>query len=315
MTSLEMTGQKPENSSTALVVGGGSIGQRHAAILRGMGHHVMQVSNHLPSAWRSIPQALENGLPDYAVVSSPTSQHLADLNVLRVAGFKGPILVEKPICAPDQVAGAVPANNLSIAYQLRFHPVIQWLKRELADQHAISAQAYVGQYLPSWRPDRDYRKTESASRRAGGGALNDLSHELDLMDWLFGNWQQVAARGGRGSDLEIDTDDHFALLCSFERCHVATIELNYLDRAGRRRMVVNTSGHTYEVDLVQNTVRLDNEDAIVMDVDRDGPIRDLHLSVLSAGDTATDLASACRTMALIEAALVSSREQKMVSAP
>ena len=35
-------------------------------------------------------------------------------------------------------------------------------------------------YLPSWR-DGHYTKSVSANKKFGGGVINELSHELDLM--------------------------------------------------------------------------------------------------------------------------------------
>ncbi len=309
-----MTGQEQQSPGNALVVGSGSIGKRHAAILRDMGFAVSVVSRHATGAFRTVDAALASVTCDYAVVASETSRHLADAAALREGGFKGPMLVEKPLCAPGQPDDSLIGRNVRVGYQLRFHPAMRWLKQELDGATAISVQAYVGQYLPTWRPGQDYRLTESAVADAGGGALNDLSHELDMLDWLFGEWRSVAALGGHDSSLDIQTDDHFALLCRLDRCHAATVELNYLDRTGRRHIVVNTDDNTYEVNLVTGIVRKNADAPIGLAADKDGPIRAMHRSVLSGADVATDLAAARRTMDLITAALAAARDQKVVTA-
>ena len=46
----------------------------------------------------------------------------------------------------------------------------------------------VGQYLPDWRPGTDYKSGVSAQKDLGGGALLELSHELDYLQWFFGNF-------------------------------------------------------------------------------------------------------------------------------
>jgi len=309
-----MTGQEQQSPGNALVVGSGSIGKRHAAILRNMGFAVSVVSRHATGAFRTIDAALTSVTCDYAVVASETSRHLADAAALQEGGFKGPMLVEKPLCAPGQPDGSLIDRNVRVGYQLRFHPAIQWLKQQLGTTMAISVQAYVGQYLPTWRPGQDYRLTESARIIAGGGAINDLSHELDLLDWLFGSWQSVSALGGHDSSLDIQTDDHFSLLCRHDRCRAATVELNYLDRLGRRRMIVNTDQATYEVDLVAGTGRRNDETPVELATDKDGPIRAMHESVLSGADVATDAASARRTVDLIAASLSAARDQSVLAA-
>lgn len=309
-----MTGQEQQSPGNALVVGSGSIGKRHAAILRNMGFAVSVVSRHATGAFRTIGSALSSTTCDYAVVASETSRHLADAAALRAGGFAGPMLVEKPLCVAGQPEDLLIDPDVRVGYQLRFHPAHQWLKQQLGDTHAISVHAYVGQYLPTWRPGQDYRLTESASADAGGGALHDLSHELDLLDWLFGGWRSVAALGGHDSSLEIQTDDHFSLLCRHDRCSAATVELNYLDRLGRRRMIVNTDQVTYEVDLVAGTGRRNDEAPVELATDKDGPIRAMHQSVLSGADVATDTASARRTVDLIAASLDAARDQNVLVA-
>ncbi|MFX7793064.1 Gfo/Idh/MocA family oxidoreductase, partial [Acinetobacter baumannii] len=45
----------------------------------------------------------------------------------------------------------------------------------------------IGQYLPDWRPTKDYRETVSAKTELGGGVLLELSHELDYAQWILGS--------------------------------------------------------------------------------------------------------------------------------
>ena len=47
-------------------------------------------------------------------------------------------------------------------------------------------RAEYGQYLPAWRPSRDYRETYTAQSAQGGGILLDASHEIDYVRWIGG---------------------------------------------------------------------------------------------------------------------------------
>ena len=104
----------------------------------------------------------------------------------------------------------------------------------------LSAQVYAGQYLPDWRPGRDYRSVYSADSIAGGGVLRDLSHELDYLNWIFGGWAGVTALGGKLSSLELSSEDTVAVLIGFRACPVATLQINYLDRSAVDRFWLNT---------------------------------------------------------------------------
>nr|WP_305891688.1 Gfo/Idh/MocA family oxidoreductase [Methylomonas sp. WSC-6] len=80
----------------------------------------------------------------------------------------------------------------------------------------LSVRCEIGQYLPAWRPDSDYRQSVSARRELGGGALLELSHELDYLRWIFGEVDWVNATLSRQSSLEIDVEDTVHLLLGFQ---------------------------------------------------------------------------------------------------
>jgi predicted dehydrogenase len=229
-------------------------------------------------------------------------------NSLAAAGFAGKVLVEKPIFDHMQ---AIPENtfqSLSVAYNLRFHPVIAALREKLANERALSVTCYVGQYLPDWRPTRDYRTGYSASKAEGGGAIRDLSHELDYLNWLLGPWHRLTALGGQFSPLEIDSDDTFAVLAEMEHCPVTSIEMNYLDRVGRRAILVNTGEHTFFADVIAGTLQL-NQDTQKFDCEIDGTWRAEHAAVL-AGDTEhlCSWSQALDVVRMIDAAETAARE-------
>lgn len=301
--------------TSALVIGYGSIGARHARLLSEAGCEVAVVSARVidfPRAYTDLETALRQQRPEYVVIANETSRHHSTLEYLAAAGHEGMVLVEKPLFDRAQPVPRHRFADLRVAYNLRFHPVIQKLRHELAGQAVISAQAYVGQYLPEWRPDTDYRTSYSASAERGGGVLLDLSHDLDYLSWMLGAWTRVAAIGGQLSKLEITSDDTFVLLAQAERCPAVTVQLNYLDRCGRRRLVVNTADHTYEADLVGNVLVVDRDEEASM-VERDTTYRAMHRALLD-GDVAQacSLDEALRTMSLIEAARAAAAQGQWV---
>ncbi len=216
--------------------------------------------------------------------------------------YRGRVLVEKPLFDARYPIPENKFRGIAVAYNLRFHPVIQRLREVLVGQQLLSVHAYVGQYLPDWRPGTDYRRFYSASAAEGGGALRDLSHELDYLGWLFGRWTTMTATGGHVSSLEIDTDDVFALLMQTDRCPVASVQVSYLDRVARRRILINTQRHAIEADLVGGTLAVDGKTESFA-AERDFTYRQMHRAVLDG-----DMASLCTadeglaTLELIEAA-------------
>lgn len=246
----------------ALVIGYGSIGKRHVEILENeFNCRVSVVSSHCHRAnfYQDIVTALASNDISYVVIASKTHKHRECLEQLIKAGFEGDVLVEKPLFDACYPLMDHSFKQLFVAYNLRFHPALRSLKKALEGKTILSAQLYAGQYLPDWRPEQDYRNSYSASIKQGGGVLRDLSHELDIALWLFGDVKNLASLGGKISSLEIDSDDSQALLVEFERCSMATIQLNYIDKTARREYIVLTDKHSYKLDLVENSFEIDGE--------------------------------------------------------
>ena len=241
----------------ALVIGYGSIGARHVRLLESLGLDTAVVSRRSVDAaqvYSAIADAVIDWAPEYAVIASRTNEHWGNLSALASAGFKGTVLMEKPLF--DNVGEAVEHGfkNIFVGYNLRFHPALHRFKELLDEVTPYAVHAYVGQYLPDWRPDTDCRQGYSAIRAEGGGVLRDLSHELDYLNWMLDGWTRLTALGGQLSNLEIDSDDVFSVLFETHRCPVVSVQMNYLDSPLRREVLALTDQGTLRADLVSGTV-------------------------------------------------------------
>ncbi len=266
----------------AVVVGYGSIGERHARVLGEIGCTVAVVSRRdvdVPVHYSTVEEAVKDFQPDYIVIASATVNHETDLRRVRATDFSGLVLVEKPLFSSYRDLSDVDTNNVFVVYNLRFHPVMQRLYELLRGERILTFHAYIGQYLPTWRPGRDYRDVYSAHAEQGGGVLRDLSHEMDYVQWMCGRWKQLTARGGHLSSLEITSDDVYSLLVETDRVPVATIQINYLDRISQRTIVVNTEEHTLKADLIAGTLQMDDRTE-QFTVVRDQAFRDQHRAVI-----------------------------------
>lgn len=214
-----------------LIVGYGSIGQRHLRLVRdALPQADIRILRHRPCD--AIPD-LANGCydsldaacafaPQAAVIASPAPFHVASARALAAVGCH--LLVEKPLAATED---GVPALlrlvrerhlTLQVGYNLRFLPsLIEFRTRIQAGAigRVLSIRCEIGQSLPTWRPGADYRQGVSARRGLGGGVLLELSHELDYLRWIFGEVVWVTAWLGRQSDMEIDVEDTAHLTLGF----------------------------------------------------------------------------------------------------
>lgn len=284
----------------AVVVGLGSIGQRHARVLRELGHAVATVSRRGGSSYVSIGDAVRETRPGYAVVATETSGHAQALGELAEAGFRGTVLVEKPIFSRAGPVPDYPFASLSVGYNLRFHPVVAALAERLRGRQAITVSAYVGQDIRDWRPGRDHRTTASATIAAGGGVLRDLSHELDYLLWLFGPWRRVAALGGSSGARQLEVDDHISLLLEMQGSQAVQVHMDYLDRPGLRKIRVNLEDETIEADVAAGHLTV-NGAVMNYPSERDRSYRDMHVAALKGLPPVCSLSEGLAVMALIDA--------------
>lgn len=269
----------------AIVIGQGSIGKRHARILPELACDVAVVSHREQPERRCYPNiatALAQEQPDYVVIANETSCHHAALEELSTAGFTGAVLIEKPLFDRRRPPPTGRFKKSAVAYNLRFHPVLLALRQQIADRRILAVEIYAGQWLPDWRPGISHRDSYSSHAVQGGGVLRDLSHELDLISWLFGPWSRIAALGGRRSDLTVDSDDMWTVLFELDSGTAVTLHLNYLDRPGRRRLIVLTPDTTLVADLPASTLTI-NGTEIRFDTGRDETYRAEHRAMIANG--------------------------------
>ena len=293
-----------------LVIGFGSIGARHARILKGMGHHVSVVSQHgTPEypCYTELNLALQQQQFEYVVVANRTHQHYDTLSKLAEFNFTGRIMVEKPLFHTKLCLPQNSFKDVFVAYNLRFHPLLQRLQSLLEGQKIITAHAYAGQYLPDWRPEQNYLQGYSILKAEGGGVLRDLSHELDYLNWILGGWLGVVAMGGHFSDLSGDSSDAFGLLVTMKKCPLTMIHLNYLDRVLRREVIINTNAHTYSLDFVHGSLRVD-EQIETCTVERDYTYQAEHFAAING--THASLCSISQGMDVVE--LIQGAEESMM---
>lgn len=242
-----------------LVIGFGSIGARHSRLACDAGLEVACVSRNESCPYirfDSVTSALSSWNPNLVIISNPTADHLAVLKELDNCGFTGPILIEKPLFdVPNEYIPRYP-ERVFVAYNLRFHPLVQMLYQRLEGLPIFSAEFHAGQYLPDWRPGTDYRTCYSAEKCRGGGVLRDLSHEIDLAIWLCGRFRRIMALGGHFSDLEIGSDDVFMSLAQTERCPAVSVTMNYLNRRPQRTIRINALGLSAFVDLIAGRMEM-----------------------------------------------------------
>jgi predicted dehydrogenase len=247
-----------------LIIGYGSIAKKHVQVLRKIipDVHIIALRSTPKStvdiniksvySWAEVDDDI-----DFVIISNPTSEHYSA--ILEATKFNIPLFIEKPPLASlegaNKLAERIKAKNIIsyTAFNLRFHPVIAWLKENLKSYRVIEVSVYCGSYLPDWRPGRDYKEIYSAKKNLGGGVHLDLLHELDYVNYLFGLPISSNSYLSKKSDLDIDSYDCAHYWLEYSRFNV-TVLLNYYRRDIKRDLEIVCENETIIADLIDGKI-------------------------------------------------------------
>ncbi len=257
-----------------LVVGSGSIARRHIANLKVLFPHAIigciSASGKALNPkdvgadviYVSLKEALEHEFK-FAVIATPAPFHAHQAAEIVKKGI--PVLIEKPISDSlatfKKMEGLLFAHQdkIEVGYNLRYMSSAIYVKNlieqgELGKIHSVLSD--VGQFLPDWRPQTDYRQNVSARKDLGGGVLLELSHELDYLTWLFGRFEQVFCITKTSGALDIDVEDVADAVLTRQDGLVVNLHMDFLQHKPLRTCKVVSEVGTLKWDLISNSIML-----------------------------------------------------------
>lgn len=182
---------------------------------------------------------------DLLVIATPHYLHYEML--LAALPTSKAIYTDKPLAnnlgeARDIVAAArALGRDAQLSFTLRYCPAVQYARALLQDGRLGDIYSFrLSYYRSSYRnPEKPLRwKAEMA--KSGGGVLSDLvPHLVDLLTWLVGVPEQVAAQTrtfirerpaakGSGERIRVETDDHVIIQAALPGGAIGTIEAGRL---------------------------------------------------------------------------------------
>ena len=220
-----------------LVIGLGSIGERHVRNLLRLGQRgitVLRRSHKPPRTLKSdeyrtvtsVESAFERH-PLAVIIATPTALHTEYLR--RAVEIGAAILVEAPLA--HSLTGLGDIGRL------------------------LYSRARFGEYLPTCHPWEDYRLRYEARAELGGGAVLTSIHEIDHAFWLLGPIKAVTCIARRCA-LEVDVEDVAMMVLEHETGVLSEIQLDFVQRTYRRSLEVVGSEGTIEWELLGDRVRI-----------------------------------------------------------
>ena len=200
----------PNSPHKLLVVGVGSIGERHLRCFLTTGRAEAVFVEVNPSLRQTIAErygvpgfaSLDEALatqPTLAVVAVPAHLHIEIATQLAERGLH--LLIEKPLSTStagiDRLQQIVRERGLTagVAYVYRSHPLLTAMRTAIQEGRfgrPVELIAVSGQHFPTYRPA--YRQIYYTDRTTGGGAIQDaLTHVINAGEWLLGPAQRLVA--------------------------------------------------------------------------------------------------------------------------
>lgn len=243
--------RKPE-SLKVLVVGFGSIGRRHTRILKELGLTDMLVCEPSPEL-RAIAsdeygvcqtfETYENGLaekPGAVFICTPTAMHVEQ--AVQAVQSGADVFIEKPLSVSvDRITELESlARELGrivmVGHCFRFHEGLleaMGIVCEGRIGRVISVRAIVGEHIPDVMPN--YRNMY-ISKYSG---VYELMHDIDLALWFAGQRPvSVFGMDGAFGDAGMESPDMAEMLIEFEDRCVASVHLDFFERARHRQIEI-----------------------------------------------------------------------------
>ena len=222
------------NRHHILIIGVGSIGERHVRCFQNTGRCQVSLVEINPTLRQTVAEryavpayaSLEEALatkPTAAVVAVPAHLHVSIATQLAQAGVH--LLIEKPLSTNwegvQELRDVIVRKQLAcgVAYVYRSHPILSAMRDAIHSGRfgkPVELVAVCGQHFPTYRPA--YREIYYNDRSTGGGAIQDaLTHIVNAGQWLVGPMTKLVADAEHQLLPGVDVEDTVHLLARHGR--------------------------------------------------------------------------------------------------
>lgn len=211
---------------SVLVIGCGSIGERHVRCFKNTGRAELTAFDLNPAILDTVARkygietvedpvaALRDSRITSCVIATPAPSHIP-LAVEGVSHCK-PVLIEKPLALNYldilpliEAVGKWPSVEVRIGYVLHCYTAFAEARKAVQDGRigeALAIQLISGQDFSFYRPG--YEKTYYRKHETGGGLIQDvLTHYSNLVGWFVGPAQSVSVDADHLYLPEVDVED------------------------------------------------------------------------------------------------------------
>lgn len=255
-----------------LVIGAGSIGERHIRNLWQLGYKNITVFRQRNLPFRDIGDVKVTVLIDWkevekqnffaAFICTPTSQHIQQ--AIDCIKLNMHVFVEKPLSHNtegfQQLQNEISASQkyFFIGYMLHYHPFFQQIKKYILENTFGTLNFFETtwhSYLPHWHPWEDYRKSYAANRDAGGGAALTLCHDVELMLWMCTGLKHYSSEFSCCEELQVEVDTGANIDLQFEKTK-GTCTISFCAMQEKRIYHFSFDDADIEINYLKNEMKI-----------------------------------------------------------
>lgn len=201
--------------------------------------------------------------PEYVIISNENQLHYK--TIIQFMKLNVNIFVEKPLVVKDRELNSLKSNLiysssvLNIGYQLRFHPCIKFVKKFLSEKkfNLVQSSFNCYTYLPEHRPWQNYKTSYASLKKKGGGVTSNMSHEIDLINYLFGKPKSVISINNKKS-IGIETDETTQTIFKYKNDFSVSLNLSFSSKFEKRDFFILSNNFFIECNLLSNSIFIHN---------------------------------------------------------
>ena len=255
-----------------LIIGLGSIGTRHFKtikklrpnikinLLRRKESNANSLEKEANKIFYDIDDALKEDL-DGVIIASPSPMHINQ--AMKFLNLNIPLFIEKPIsnnlddCWEFKKLVKSKNSIILVGYVLRHSQILNKFKK-IIQNNLIGNHLYVeikySSYLPEWRKNSNYKNNVSSNYSLGGGALLELSHEIDYANWLFGPFINFHSLNTNSKELEINVEDMVKIIAINSKDCLIDIHLDFCYKGLERYCNIYGSNGLIRLDFLKGEI-------------------------------------------------------------
>lgn len=249
-----------------LVIGTGSIAQKHIDILNSLNYSVYVYSETNEKFFKKNSKILRlanlNKLNnfEFTILANKTSDHLKILKILINQNMH--IYCEKPIFYKkfnyQKIRDQIKKNKIIFhnGYQLRNDTKIKYIQEKLKKLKIKSFQVSVGHDFNQWRKAGIHTNSYFSDTKKGGGVIFELVHEINLINLLFGKIKKISTI--KSNSKNSMCEDIAVSIIETENKIVGSLYQDMLSNIFFRYITIVTNKNFFKIDMVKNLI-LEND--------------------------------------------------------